>query len=191
MDDLILSIHPQSKMDHSHSHLSQVHTDRMNMHGNHSCCMTMNMNMPMYFAWSTDVTVLFESWHVDTAGWFTVTAVIIFVAAFFYEWLLTFRHGFESRIRIKKSEEEIQEEEKLWVGIVSRRRPPRALHDNLHYFIATCLHILQLALAYGLMLVVMTYNIGLTIAVFAGAGLGYFLFARLRHTLLTNTAGCH
>jgi hypothetical protein len=92
----------------------------------HNCSMTMNMNMPMYFVWSVDVTVLFESWHVSTAGWYTVTAVAIFVAAFFYEWLLTFRQGFETRMRSKKSED-IVEEEKNWVfGAMARRKyvPP-------------------------------------------------------------------
>jgi copper transporter 1 len=65
------------------------------------------------------------------------------------------------------------------------------VHENLHYLVATLLHVGQLALAYGLMLVVMTYNVGLTIAVLAGAGVGYFLFARLRQGLLVNQAGCH
>ena len=43
----------------------------------------------------------------------------------------------------------------------------------------TAIHVVQVVLGYLLMLVVMTYQVYLGIAVILGAGLGYFLFAGL------------
>ena len=48
------------------------------------------------------------------------------------------------------------------------------------HIIQTLLHMLQVTISYFLMLIVMTYNVWLFIAVVLGAGTGYFLFARFR-----------
>uniref|UniRef100_A0A3B5KRM2 Copper transport protein n=1 Tax=Xiphophorus couchianus TaxID=32473 RepID=A0A3B5KRM2_9TELE len=45
------------------------------------------------------------------------------------------------------------------------------------HFLQTVLHIVQVVVSYVLMLVFMTYNAYLCIAVAAGAGMGYFLFS--------------
>ena len=42
------------------------------------------------------------------------------------------------------------------------------------------LHMIQVAMGYVLMLVVMTYNVWLGLAVVLGAGLGYLVVGRLR-----------
>jgi hypothetical protein len=42
------------------------------------------------------------------------------------------------------------------------------------------LYLLQILLAYQLMLAIMTYNVGVSIAVFSGAFLGHYLFNRYR-----------
>ena len=44
----------------------------------------------------------------------------------------------------------------------------------------TFLHMVQVAVGYLLMLVVMTYNLWIFFAVILGAGLGYIVFGRLR-----------
>jgi len=54
---------------------------------------------------------------------------------------------------------------------VSRRK--RAFSDRL---ISSLLYVINLFLAYALMLVVMSGNMGLILAIVLGMGLGYFLF---------------
>ena len=54
-----------------------------------------------------------------------------------------------------------------------------AVECALHMF-QTFLHIVQVAVGYLLMLVVMTYNLWLFFAVVLGAGLGYLVFGWLR-----------
>lgn len=48
-----------------------------------------------------------------------------------------------------------------------------------HHLTQTIMHVVQVVLGYLLMLVVMTYQVYLGVAVIVGAGLGYFLFAGL------------
>ena len=47
--------------------------------------------------------------------------------------------------------------------------------------VQTGLHVLQVGVGYLLMLVAMTYNGWLFLAICLGAGTGYFTFARSRH----------
>ena len=54
-----------------------------------------------------------------------------------------------------------------------------AVEHALH-IVQTLLHMVQVAVGYILMLVVMTYNLWLFFAVILGAGLGYLVFGRLR-----------
>lgn len=60
------------------------------------------------------------------------------------------------------------------------------------HLLQTVLHMLQVFLSYILMLVFMTYNVWLCLAVVLGAGTGYFLFSWKRTVLLEDlTEHCH
>lgn len=59
------------------------------------------------------------------------------------------------------------------------------------HLIQTFLHMLQLAVSYMLMLVFMTYNTWLCLAVVLGAGAGYFLFGLQRLTSIDVNEHCH
>ena len=48
------------------------------------------------------------------------------------------------------------------------------------HVIQTLLHMLQVTMSFFLMLVAMTYNVWLFVAIVLGAGAGYFLFAKYR-----------
>jgi len=165
-------------------------------HHQHTSVSSMS-GMPMYFHWSTDVVVLFEAWHVNTPGWYMVTAATLFLLGLFYEWLITFRQGYEYKIQSKRFESK-----PIAADFISKnnrhnllRHLPEpqveAVNKNAYHLVAAALHVLQLSIAYVLMLVVMTYNLGLVIAVIGGAGVGYFLFARLRRNMSINEAGYH
>uniref|UniRef100_A0A3Q3G205 Copper transport protein n=1 Tax=Labrus bergylta TaxID=56723 RepID=A0A3Q3G205_9LABR len=59
------------------------------------------------------------------------------------------------------------------------------------HFLQTLLHIVQVVVSYFLMLVFMTYNAYLCIAVAAGAGMGYFLFSWRKAVVVDITEHCH
>jgi len=67
----------------------------------------------------------------------------------------------------------------------------RSRSAELTHLTKASLHVLQLVIGYALMLAVMTYNAGVALAVFFGAFLGYFLFARTRSASPTSPTGCH
>ena len=59
------------------------------------------------------------------------------------------------------------------------------------HFIQTLLHMLQVFMSYCLMLVFMTYNAWLCIAVVIGAGAGYFLFGWRKAIVVDINEHCH
>uniref|UniRef100_A0A3P9MJI5 Copper transport protein n=1 Tax=Oryzias latipes TaxID=8090 RepID=A0A3P9MJI5_ORYLA len=59
------------------------------------------------------------------------------------------------------------------------------------HFLQTLLHIIQVVISYFLMLIFMTYNGYLCIAVAAGAGMGYFLFSWRKAVVVDITEHCH
>lgn len=59
------------------------------------------------------------------------------------------------------------------------------------HFLQTFLHIIQVVVSYVLMLVFMTYNAYLCIAVALGAGMGYFLFSWRKAVVVDITEHCH
>ena len=59
------------------------------------------------------------------------------------------------------------------------------------HFVQTVLHILQVVMSYFLMLIFMTYNVYLCIAVALGAGTGYFLFSWRRAVVVDINEHCH
>ncbi|ELR11924.1 Ctr copper transporter family protein [Acanthamoeba castellanii str. Neff] len=139
------------------------------------------MSMPMYFQWSTEVTVLFEQWHVESPGWYTVTAVAIFLVGLFYEWLITFRQGYEQRMHSKRLEEElkIQCDDDLY-DVQASQPLKKLLRLTPQHQCA------PLSFSYPRLLDERTSLRNRT-----PSGAGYFLFARLRRNVVINEAGCH
>jgi hypothetical protein len=60
-----------------------------------------------------------------------------------------------------------------------------------HHLIQTVLHILQMGISYLLMLIAMTFNIYLFLAVILGAGFGHFLFGWRRMYVIDYNEHCH
>lgn len=59
------------------------------------------------------------------------------------------------------------------------------------HLVQTLLHIVQVIVSYCLMLVFMTYNVWLCLAVALGAGVGYFVFAWKRAVVVDMNEHCH
>lgn len=62
---------------------------------------------------------------------------------------------------------------------------------SLMHLYQTLLHILQVTTSFLLMLIFMTYNTWLCLAVVLGAGLGYFLFGWKKSVIVDVTEHCH
>ena len=68
---------------------------------------------------------------------------------------------------------------------------PRARLLSIAHVMQTFLHILQMAMSYALMLIAMTFNTYLFLAVVLGAGLGHFLFGWSRSSVIDYNEPCH
>merc|ERR1712156_1412670 len=62
---------------------------------------------------------------------------------------------------------------------------------SLAHFVLTGLHMVQMALAYFLMLIVMTYNTWLCLSVIFGSTVGYFLFGWRKTSVVDVSDHCH
>ena len=62
---------------------------------------------------------------------------------------------------------------------------------NWHHFLQTILHVVQVTVSYFLMLIFMTYNVWLCLAVVLGAGFGYFVFGWMINKVVDIYEHCH
>jgi len=62
---------------------------------------------------------------------------------------------------------------------------------SMGHIIQSLLHIVQMTLSYFLMFIAMTFNSYLFVAIVLGAGLGHFLFAWRRSSIIDHNEHCH
>ena len=62
---------------------------------------------------------------------------------------------------------------------------------NWHHLLQTFLHVVQVTISYFLMLIFMTYNVWLCLAVALGAGFGYFVFGWKLNKVVDIYEHCH
>uniref|UniRef100_H3B9C7 Copper transport protein n=1 Tax=Latimeria chalumnae TaxID=7897 RepID=H3B9C7_LATCH len=74
-------------------------------------------------------------------------------------------------------------------GVIERKVKQQML--SLPHIFQTLLHVVQVVVSYFLMLIFMTYNGYLCIAVAVGAGTGYFLFSWKKAVVVDITEHCH
>jgi len=136
-------------------------TGNMNMNMNMSMMgMTNNGNntmmMQTYFQSSIQTTILFQNWATTTFADYMLVLFIIYVVSF-----CTIVLGFMTP-RI--------------VARVGRKNRTKGLH-KMQRVVFGCLSALRAVMTYLLMLVVMTYNIGIFVAIILGSGTAYYIFA--------------
>jgi copper transporter 1 len=138
--------------------------------------------MMMSFHLGYSETVLFDWWKVSSVGELLGSMAAIFIIAVLYEALKYYRLNFTFNGYISKQcgEVEIKDAEIKTVtgqkGCCQRSSPkPNTMFSWVHA-IQTALQITQVVLGYCLMLIFMTYNVWLCVALVSGTGLGYFLF---------------
>ncbi|EFP12735.1 hypothetical protein CRE_29728 [Caenorhabditis remanei] len=167
-------------------------------HGGHEGHM-----MKMWFHGGFEEVILFDFWRTDSLFGMILSCAAIFIMGATYEGVKWFRvflqiNQSQSQILANKScvEFALQTTRSSGHQSVSRShsnkpqsepflaatvtRSPANSPFSPHRLIQMLLYILQLVLAYWLMLIVMTYNTYLTAAVVLGAGFGHWLFAVLQ-----------
>lgn len=161
-----------SKMDHSTMDHSTMGHSMGEMHG-----------MVMTFHGGYKEAILFDFWSTSTIAGFLFSCLALFVLAALYEGL---KLGREKLIayELKRTANNPIALNGAQSNITSR------LFSRGH-LIQTFLHMIQITVSYLLMLVFMTYNSWLCLAVVLGAGAGYFIFGVYRMTSIDVNEHCH
>lgn len=176
--------------------------------------------MSMAFHGGYNETILFEQWKIDSLAGLLWSMLLIFVMAALYEGLKYYREHLFWKTYNALQYRPVTVTEKNprngtvannngeggsaaesggggddgsrvvhMVGEVIHKQPPTML-SAMHLF-QTFLHILQVTLSFLLMLIFMTYNTWLCVAVVLGAALGYFLFGWKKSVIVDVTEHCH
>ncbi|KAG5892641.1 hypothetical protein JTB14_025438 [Gonioctena quinquepunctata] len=141
---------------------------------------TMTMEMAMYFFFSKKATVLFKDWNFSTGGALVLSMIAIFAMAAIYE-------------ALKYLREHVYRKYTLTDKNTTTPSPPTVQPTMLSptHFLQTFLYLLQMIISYFLMLIFMTYNGWLCMAVVLGAGFGYFLFGWKKQVIVDATEHCN
>lgn len=157
--------------------------------GGESCPMIMTFHVGNCEA------ILFKSFTVRTAGEFASAVVVIFLISIAYEGLKFWREKLYNDYAtetatvcssIKASTSELTSNKQS-----GNKKSIRELLTHKIHIIQTVLHFMQVTLSYCLMLIVMTFNVWLVLAVVVGAAFGYFFFGWIRQRSIDVAEHCH
>jgi len=137
--------------------------------------------MQMYFHFGFTDYILFQDWTAQNATQYYLAIAGIFTLAFIYEALKTARAVFEAQARVRTLiDHQLEENQTLM--------PPQARipqFDFITDFSRSILRGIEFILAYSMMLIAMSFNVGFCIALVAGVVAGTFLFGRFQFPEIT------
>ncbi|XP_034487685.1 high affinity copper uptake protein 1 [Drosophila innubila] len=127
--------------------------------------------------------ILWRGWVAATVTEFVLSAIAIFVVSFLYELLKFLRENLMRREARKEAERMAEELRQKSVGNnsethlaeVREKTYWQRIFGSAH-IIQSLLNLLQIVISYLLMLIFMTFNYWLCLAVVLGLGVGYFFF---------------
>ncbi|XP_063831158.1 high affinity copper uptake protein 1-like [Ostrinia nubilalis] len=146
----------------------------------------------MVFHAGVNQEILFNGWVTTNALELFGSAVAIFLAGVLYEGLKYYREALyvssttvtrDSQVNIAKNE----------CGTNTNCRGPTVVKYTMlsgGHFIQTGFHIVQSTFSYILMLIFMTYNVWLCMALVLGMGLGYFFFGWRKSSVVDSNEHC-
>jgi len=184
-----------SQMDHSSMDHGRMNDESMG-HGH-------MMDMKMYFHASVMSTILFEPWMTHNASQMVGSCIALFFVALLYEGLKVLREEllYKAHMKMQEGPETVPQHDESMEGhgngtgsdqgIIRSKPSVGKKMCNRWHVIQTFLHILQVTISYMLMLVFMTYNVWLCLAVVLGAGTGYFFFGWRKQTVMDVNEHCH
>ncbi|XP_013808446.1 high affinity copper uptake protein 1 isoform X2 [Apteryx mantelli] len=150
----------------------------------------MMMAMTFHFSYE-NVPLLFSGLTINTPGEMAGAFVAVFFLAMFYEGLKIARECL-----LRKSQVSIRYNSMPVPGpngtiLMETHKTVGQQMLSFPHLLQTVLHIIQVVVSYFLMLIFMTYNGYLCIAVAAGAGMGYFFFSWKKAVVVDITEHCH
>jgi copper transporter 1 len=172
--------------DSSHHMDTQVTMDHSGM--NHNSGMG-HMMMQMVFHFGCEEQVLFSFWNFSSVEGLIGSMFGIFVMATLYEGLKYYRECLFWKHYNKLQYRSVQVPPEKTPSESDPNNQPKML--SKHHFFQTFLHVIQMILSYLLMLIFMTYNVWLCLAVILGATTGYFLFGWKKSVIVDVTEHCH
>lgn len=183
-------------MDHSgHAHHAMTtppsHTTHSGHEGGHGGDHVGHMMaMTFYFGYK-NVELLFSGLVINSPGEMVLACLGVFLLAALYEGLKIGREVLlrRSQVNVRYNSMPLPGSDGTIVMETHKTVGQRMLSPA--HFLQTLLHVLQVVLSYVLMLVFMTYNGFLCIAVALGAGAGYFLFSWKKAIVVDITEHCH
>jgi len=167
-------------------------------HGNHDMPMPARPRCSMNMLWNyqiADTCIVFREWHISSNTSFVLSCLAVVALGVLYEWLRGAQRGVDRRIAAqlsaqgkgkargapsvsaRSSLDGDSEEAGLLTGLPPLKARPGAPLPITARLTRAALYAVTVFLSFFLMLVFMTYNAYLIIAVVVGAGLGHFLFS--------------
>jgi len=196
----LLTSSPTS-MDHSQQGEMSMDHSQHNMGGEHM--------MSMYFHLGCTETILFSFWKIDSIGGLIGSMIGIFLMAMLYEGLKVLREYLLQRTLIHEPSHphhhRLDNGNGLRTPLGGGNDTPDGSSTNetstktflrphpfsFSHTLQTVLHMVQIFISYLLMLIFMTYNVWLSLAVILGAGVGYFVFGWRKRTIVDINEHCH
>lgn len=177
------------------------HGMHMSMNGSDEC----GNGMAMFFHTGNCEYILFEGLQTKSVAGMVGACIVIFCLAVLYEGLKVLREYLLKRALVSGSKyQEVtigtkglsDPQVKSSNGISIDYKPKENQSIGLSmisgsHLTQTLLHVIQVFVSYCLMLVFMTYNVWLCIAVLLGAGAGYFFFGWKRAVVVDINEHCH
>lgn len=161
------------------------HDMHMPMNGSDEC----GNGMAMFFHTGNCEYILFEGLQTKSVAGMVGACIVIFCLAVLYEGLKVLREYLLKRALVSGSK--YQEVTIGTKGLSDPQVKSRLSMISGSHLTQTLLHVIQVFVSYCLMLVFMTYNVWLCIAVLLGAGAGYFFFGWKRAVVVDINEHCH
>lgn len=161
------------------------HGMHMSMNGSDEC----GNGMAMFFHTGNCEYILFEGVQTKSVAGMVGACIVIFCLAVLYEGLKVLREYLLKRALVSGSK--YQEVTIGTKGLSDPQVKSRLSMISGSHLTQTLLHVIQVFVSYCLMLVFMTYNVWLCIAVLLGAGAGYFFFGWKRAVVVDINEHCH
>ncbi|XP_053682201.1 high affinity copper uptake protein 1 [Sabethes cyaneus] len=130
--------------------------------------MEMLCPMQMSFHGGSCEIILFPSWATTEVGQFVGAWFGFFLLALLYEGLKFYR--------------EVLRKKELNATTPGVTKTLRQHYTSKFHIMQSALHLIQVSVSYILMLIVMTFNLWLCLAVVSGAAIGYYFFGWIRQS---------
>ncbi|XP_072096655.1 high affinity copper uptake protein 1 isoform X1 [Mobula birostris] len=148
------------------------------------------MQMTFYFGYK-GVELLFPGVLINSVGGMIGACVVVFLVAIIYEGLKISRECLLRKSQVNVRYNSMPVPGPNGTVLMETHKTVGQQMFSIPHLIQTGLHIVQVVISYFLMLVFMTYNGYLCIAVALGAGAGYFLFSWKKAVVVDITEHCH